>query len=112
MSELTFAPDDGTARRLRLVPKDELKACLSELKAPERAWIEASGFKANAGQLALIPSAEGGVQWALGGMGDGKDRARKRFVAGSLRGKLPEGLWRFDTRLTGPDLDEAALGWL
>ena len=112
MSELTFAPEDGTARRLRLVAKDELNACLSELNGPDRAWVEESGFKASAGQLVLIPTPEGAVAWALGGMGDGKDRARKRFVAGSLRDKLPEGLWQFDTRLSGPDLDEAALGWL
>ncbi|MEP2139346.1 MAG: hypothetical protein ABJI41_07535, partial [Erythrobacter sp.] len=99
------------AKPLHLVAKDDLADWLATLPEADRQWLEASGFKAGAGEVALIPGASG-VQGAAGGLGGAKDRGRKRFVAASLRAKLPEGDWVFETTLSGEALDEAALGWL
>ena len=112
MVHLTFSK--GTrdqAKTLYLVGKDDLPDWLGTLPERDREWIEAVGFKAQAGEVALIPGPDG-VRAAAGGLGGAKDRLRKRFVAASLRKQLPEGAWAFDTSLTGDDLDEAALGWL
>ena len=112
VTSLTFAADDGSARPLHLVTKEGLAVFLSALDPAARAWVEASGFGASAGEVVLIPASDGAVAAAAGGLGDVRDETRKRFVAASLRAKLPEGLWRLETALTDRRLAEAALGWL
>ena len=96
---------------MTLVSKDGLSDWLASLDAQSRDWVEAAGFTAGVGSVLLLPGGDG-VQAAVGGLGGAKDRARGRFLAASLRAKLPKGVWRFNTDLTGCDLDEAALGWL
>jgi leucyl aminopeptidase len=112
MTSLTFAEAADATRALYLFRSDDVPDALSALDPVQRAWAEASGFKAKAGEVVLLPGPDGQVSAALGGLGNGKDRARGRFIAAGLRAKLPEGTWRFETDLTGPELDEAALAWL
>lgn len=112
MTSLIFAPADAATRPLHLVSKDVLEDWREGLDARARAFVEASGFAATAGEVALLPDETGAVVAAAGGLGDATTRARKRFVVAELRGKLPEGSWAFRSELTGADLNEAALGWL
>lgn len=112
MNSMTFATDDGTSRPFHLVSKENLAVFLAVLAPQVRAWVEAVGFDAKAGEIVLIPDSDGRVAAAAGGMGGLKDEQRKRFIAASLRSKLPEGLWRLETELTDTALAEAALGWL
>ncbi|MGR3514417.1 MAG: leucyl aminopeptidase family protein [Paracoccaceae bacterium] len=112
MTALGFATDASGARPLYLVAKDTLEDGLSKLPEQQRAWAETSGFKGAVGEVVLLPAPEGGIAGALGGIGGPKDRARGRFLVAALRSKLPNGVWRFETTLTGSDLDEAALAWL
>jgi len=100
MTSLIFAPADAATRPLHLVSKDVLEDWREGLDARARAFVEASGFAATAGEVVLLPDETGAVVAAAGGLGDATTRARKRFVVAELRGKLPE------------DLNEAALGWL
>ena len=112
MTKLSFS--DGAAEQARplyLIGKNDLSDWLETLPKADRNWLEAAGFKAAAGELVLIPGPKG-VQGAAGGLGGENDRKRKRFVAASLRAKLPQGDWTFESTLTGDDLPEAALGWL
>ncbi|MEQ9155359.1 MAG: leucyl aminopeptidase family protein [Roseitalea porphyridii] len=112
MSKLTFAAADGTSRPLYLVTKEGLAVFLSVLEPAARAWVEAAGFAAKAGETVLIPGADGAIMAAAGGLGDARDWERKRFAVALLRGKLPGGLWRLETELADTRLAEAALGWL
>lgn len=112
MTSLIFAPADAATRPLHLVSKDVLEDWREGLDARARAFVEASGFAATAGEVVLLPDETGAVVAAAGGLGDATTRARKRFVVAELRGKLPEGSWAFRSELTGADLNEAALGWL
>jgi len=112
MTSLIFAPAAAATRPLHLVSKDVLEDWREGLDARARAFVEASGFAATAGEVVLLPDETGVVVAAAGGLGDATTRARKRFVAAELRGKLPEGSWAFRSELTGADLNEAALGWL
>lgn len=112
MTSMTFAPADAKTRPLHLVSKEGLDDWRAGLGGFAQAFVEASEFSAAAGQVVLIPDETGSVVAAAGGLGDAKTRARKRFVAGGLRAKLPEGNWVFQTSLKGDDLSEAALGWL
>ncbi len=112
MSALTFAEASPSARPLHLVRKGDIARWVETLDGPARAWVDSVGFRGAAGEVVLLPGPDGAVAAAAGGLGDDKDRARKRFVAADLRGKLPEGDWSFETSLDGADLEEAALGWL
>ena len=101
MTSLIFAPADAATRPLHLVSKDVLEDWREGLDARARAFVEASGFAATAGEVALLPDETGAVVAAAGGLGDATTRARKRFVVAELRGKLPEGSWAFRSELTG-----------
>ena len=109
---MTFAPDGADAKPLHLVTKDELDGWLTGLEDGAQAWVKASGFAAKAGEVLLVPDASGAVAFAAGGLGGATDRKRGRFLAASLRAKLPKGAWRFVTDAPGGDVAEAALGWL
>ncbi len=112
MTALGFVSDTGDARPLYLCRKEDVEDVIASLDPTARAFAEASGFKGKAGEVVLLPGADGWVTGALGGLGGTKDAKRGRFLAATLRGKLPDGLWRFETGLTGAALDEAALAWL
>ena len=112
MTDLTFAGDDGSSRPLHLVSKEGLAVLLSVLDPCSRAWVEGTDFAAKAGEVVLIPGDDGAVAAAVGGLGDEKDRVRKRFIVALLRSRLPEGLWRLETELSDTRLAEAALAWL
>ncbi len=111
MTALTFSDDTASAKPLFLVTTDGLDAWLEGQSPAVQAWVKAAGFKGKAGAVLLMPDGDG-IAGAVGGLGSKTDRARKRFVAGALRSKLPDGVWRFACDLEGRDLDEAALGWL
>jgi leucyl aminopeptidase len=111
LTALTFSNDTTAARPLHLVSKDRLSDWLTTQPDDVQAWISASDFNAGAGSVLLLPGSDG-VVGAVGGMGSDTDRARKRFIAAGLRAKLPGGVWRYETDLSGDDLEEAALGWL
>ncbi|MEM9971290.1 MAG: leucyl aminopeptidase family protein [Pseudomonadota bacterium] len=112
MTAMEFAKDADDARVLHLLRSDDLRSGLNQLNMVDRAWAENAGFQGGAGDVLLLPDGNGGVRAALGGLGGAPDRARSRFVAASLRRKLPSGRWAFQTDLTGAALEEAALGWL
>ena len=112
MTGLVFAFDATEARPLSLVSADGLSGWLDTLSPAHRAWATTSGFKAKVGQVVLFADEAGAVRSAAGGIGGTKDRKRGRFLAGSLRAKLPEGSWNFVTDLPPDQLNEAALGWL
>ena len=109
---MEFASDAADARPLYLIPKDGLQAWLDGLDSAARGWAKASEFKAKAGEVLLIPGTGGEVTAAAGGLGGVEDRKRGRFLAASLRAKLPAGTWSFVTDAPAEDVAEAALGWL
>lgn len=59
-----------------------------------RHWIEATGFKAAAGELQLLPAADGTLGGALFGLGAAADE--RPLVAGKLASGLPAGVWRLE----------------
>ena len=109
---LTFAAGDARALPLYAVTCEGLDELLNSLPAPQSAWAKAAGFKAAAGSVLLLAGAAGDCIGAIAGLGDAKARARGRFLLASARAKLPEQTFELHSDLTGPDLDEAALGWL
>ncbi len=112
MNALAFAEPTPHAIPLCPVTADGLDALLAGLGDTARSWAASTGFKAGAGKVLLVPGPNGAIDRALVGLGSDKDRARGRFLLARARGALPAGTYALATDLSGPDLDEAALGWL
>ncbi|WBU53429.1 M17 family metallopeptidase [Paracoccus sp. SCSIO 75233] len=104
-----FANETDDARPIWLV-RDTLP---EGLDANARSWAEATGFSGKAGQICLIPGADGSLSGALVGLGAPSARpARQRFVLAKAAAALPAGAWRVADWPDGVDASETALGWL
>jgi leucyl aminopeptidase len=83
---------------------------LNDLSASERSWIGAQSWTAKQGAALLLPDVQDGIGGVLLGTG-GKDwAAQAPLLTGVLPGALPEGDYRFASKLPDPEL--AALGFL
>ncbi|WP_375208712.1 M17 family metallopeptidase [Hyphomonas jannaschiana] len=71
-----------------------------------RAIAKAQSFTGGAGQLVLVPGADGSLAHVLGGIGDGKDA----LAVAALSGKLPEGAYRVAAD-GGLPMASIAAGW-
>ena len=74
-------------------------------------WAKATGFAGGAGEVCLVPG-EGGLAAVLLGLGAESARSRRRFIAGDLPSRLPEGVFALASGLEARDAEEFALGWL
>ncbi|HEX3863568.1 MAG TPA: leucyl aminopeptidase family protein [Stellaceae bacterium] len=90
------------------VSKSGLAAWRETATARERDWVAATGFSGEAGKLALVPNAEGGLGRVLVGLSE-SDAAMWAF--GGLSGALPEGSYRIDAIPADTDANHVALGW-
>ncbi|MFQ3184895.1 MAG: leucyl aminopeptidase, partial [Octadecabacter sp.] len=108
---LKFIAQCGTAIALITVTTDDLKAMLIQLPNASADWLRATRFTANIGSMAALPNADGSIKAVYVGLG-AKGQTRVRFGIAAAAAKLPAGNYFLDTMLTGPALDEAALGLL
>src|SRR5690349_14456922 len=60
--------NDGSAVPLLAVSKEGMARWREGASAPEREWVAATGFAAEAGKLALIPGKKGGLGRILVGL--------------------------------------------
>jgi leucyl aminopeptidase len=92
------------------VSPDTLAARLGEIGGPVEAFATASGFEATAGNLLVVPTAEGTIAGALFGLGRPGDAARTPFLPGRLASSLPTGDWRIDGEVDDEALAALAFG--
>jgi len=92
--------DVAGARPVQVVGRD------GALKGVEAAWARANDFTGKAGQLLLLPGADGEVAGALFGAGEALDP----MTARSLPARLPGGLWRLEG-VDGEAATQAALAF-
>jgi len=103
----------ATAHELSLVLLADLPRWLEAQDAPTRAWVAATGFKAERHQVLLLPSADGTPRRAALGLGalPSLDALELWHVAG-LPDRLPAGTrWRVTNELTVAAASALALGW-
>jgi leucyl aminopeptidase len=112
MPHPAFAAPDAASRALYLVAPEGLEDFLADHPPATAAWLRATGFEAGAGDLRLIPGADGSVQAAVAGMGSAKARTRGRFHLAKAAAGLPAGAWHLAGDLTAADKAEAALAFL
>ena len=107
------APDAATAHELALVLQSDLARWLEAQDASARAWVAATGFKAERHQVVLLPSPDGVPRRAALGLGTlpSLDALELWHVAG-LPDRLPVGThWRVTNELTVAAANALVLGW-
>jgi leucyl aminopeptidase len=93
---------------LHAVKADALKRWLPTRGKRERAWLESSGFAAKEGEMALVPSASGGVAAAVLGLGKGTDKLALAQFAESL----PQGSYALGDVAEGFGGANGVLAWI
>lgn len=111
-SPTAFAPPESASTPLHCVSADGLPGWLDGQPARVRAWIDSLGFRAGAGEIAIVPDADGNLAMAVFGLGEARSRSRGRFLLGAARARLPFGVYHIASGLPDDDLPEQALGWL
>ncbi|HRJ69649.1 MAG TPA: leucyl aminopeptidase family protein [Beijerinckiaceae bacterium] len=79
----------------------EVAATLSDCA---RRYLEATGFKASAGKIAIAPGADGEIEAVLLGIEGPESPTRDLFAAGRLPGALPAGTYHFASAPERSDL--------
>ncbi|MBL8297869.1 MAG: leucyl aminopeptidase family protein [Rhodanobacteraceae bacterium] len=105
MQGLTDPRRNSRAVELIALTPDRLEAQLKSLGAKARRWVEAQGFKADAGSLVQIPADDGSLRCVLVGVA----RADDIYALASLPQRLAPGDYRLANDLLDPA--RAALGW-
>jgi leucyl aminopeptidase len=102
-----FAAAGTTGRPVRVVSAAGYAAWLAAADARTRAWLEATGFKAEGGATALLPGEGGAVGRALLVASD----PAEPWDASALQAALPAGTWALDDSEGLLPPEHAALGW-
>lgn len=93
---------------LHAVKAADLKAWRAKRPKREAQWLEASGFAAKDGELALIPSTGGTLACAVLGLGKGEDK----LALASFSESLPQGTYALGDVPAEFAGTRAALAWL
>ena len=99
-----IAPASSSARPVFAVRPDALEAFTQTLTPAQSAFLRANAFQARAGEIVLLPDADG-VAAAVLGLGN--DRSHRVF--GDLAHRLPEGSWALQQGHF--DIQRAVLGF-
>ena len=105
MQGLTELRHNSRATELIVLTPATLETQLKALGAKARRWVEAQGFKADAGSLVNVPADDGSLRCILVGIA----RADDIYALSSLPQRLPPGDYRFGNDVV--DLPRIALGW-
>ncbi|GAA6209005.1 leucyl aminopeptidase family protein [Cognatishimia sp. WU-CL00825] len=109
---LTFAPKSQAATPLTLLTDADYDGWLAAQTPEVQSWLGALGFTAKLGATALVPDANGGVRFAVAGLGGAKAKTRGRFGLAAVAAALPAGDYTLANPADISDLDTQLLGWL
>ena len=95
----------GAAIGVSFVAPDALDTLSDGLSDAQATLLEATGFAAKTGQIALLPDPAGRLDRVLFGLGAADSADRTALLPGKLATALPGGTYRFDTdpETWGPD---------
>jgi leucyl aminopeptidase len=115
MANILLQSDDPSLAEARIVPVIPISAKdwpdYAAAQAPRvSASADITGFRGNAGELLLVPTAEGLVDRVLFGLGEA---ARVATAFRALSGGLPSGLYRIDGLAGSASFaEQVALAWI
>jgi leucyl aminopeptidase len=99
----------ANASTVNVVPLSQAAYKTWRRKASKRVvkWLDASGFSARAGKVALVPGTDGSLSQVILGLG----RGDSLWPYAALANAVPEGRYQLDTKLGEGAANAAALGW-
>jgi leucyl aminopeptidase len=100
-------PADAT-KPIWPIERASLESWLAEQEGAVKSWLRANRFRAEAGDVLVVPDGEGRIAGAALGLGDGEEP----FVFGALPARLPAGDWRIEGALAPAALERALLGFV
>ncbi len=105
---LQHLTEDNSQEALPIVPVERaaFKTWQAHQTPTRRAWLESSGFTAEAGAICLLPDGKGKPERVL----FGRDRSDPWCWA-QLPAKLPKGFYRIDATLDETEANWAAIAW-
>lgn len=109
---LAFADPYAPSLPLHILAPEAVAGFLATTALPHATWLRATGFDGAAGDLRLLPGAEGGIVGAVAGHGTAKARLRQRFALARAFAALPAGDWHLEGDLSPEQTTEAVLAWL
>jgi leucyl aminopeptidase len=109
MSEPLIAHAEA-ATPVHLLTRAAWEALAPVLPDSAAAILNRAGFQGGAGDLALVPSADGGLAGAYFGLGDAS--ANRAMALRGLAARLPPGDYRIADRPSDLDAGQAAIAWL
>lgn len=89
------------------VTPDGLDTALAGSDEAARRWLAATGFRAEPGQVSLVPAADGRLARVLAGV----TLPLGPWALAALPAALPEGVYRLDDAFDGATATQLALGW-
>ncbi|HXA39160.1 MAG TPA: M17 family metallopeptidase [Phenylobacterium sp.] len=107
MSDVILDAADGSTIPVQAMTEAETGPALESIPAGAKAFAAISDFKGKAGQLLLVPGADGALAHVLFGLGAGGDPMAFRTLAG----KLPAGTYRIARVPNGMSIDQIALAF-
>src|SRR6266481_2519907 len=112
-AEMRYSLIDDAAAAIPVIAltKDQLPAWLAAAPERERNWLTATGFSAEQGKLALVPTENGRLTRVMVGLAEGTDAGTRMWALAGLPDALPEGSYRLETTPDGTDPTHLALGW-
>lgn len=108
----SFADPAAPSRPLHLLRPDEVAAFVNNDGSLWASWLAANAFKAQPGELCLLPGTDGGIAAAVAGIGTVDSARRQRFILAKVVDRLPAGAWRLSGALSPAERTECVLGWL
>jgi leucyl aminopeptidase len=107
----SLTEDCAGAVPLTVLSSEQIPTWLEAAPARTQTWLRATGFNAEAGNVALVPDDHGGLERVLVGLGDDPAAGRSTWALAGLPQALPEGSYRLDPVPAGADPTRLALGW-
>lgn len=109
---LRFADATDNAIPVHLISESDVEEFLNSCTEPAKTWLSTLGFKGRKGQLAVVPSDNGSIDWVAAGLGGDKQRAQGRFLTADAIRHLPKGTYQIESNHSVEDMEEHALAWL
>ena len=104
--------ETAAARPLWLLAERDLAPWLAAQDSATHAWLQATGFRAERSQVAVLAAPDGGVRGAVLGLGSlASIESLEPWHLAGAPDRLPAGAWRIETPLPAQAATAAAIGW-